>query len=80
MTLPSGTFGKPIPHLKSVCWLDGSITLSGIVSGLRYRLYLLHGFDESSQMVDSATLKVKTIRENLEDAKESVVFEDTYVK
>jgi hypothetical protein len=31
-------------------------------------------------MVDSATLKVKTIRENLEDAKESVVFEDTYVK
>jgi hypothetical protein len=31
-------------------------------------------------MVDSATLKVKTIRENVEDSKESVVFEDTYVK
>ena len=31
-------------------------------------------------MVDSAALKVKTIRENVEDAKESVLFEDTYVK
>jgi hypothetical protein len=45
VNLPSNTFGKPIPHLRSVCWLDGSISLSGIVSGFRYRLYLLHGFD-----------------------------------
>ena len=80
MSLPSNTFGKPIPHLKSVCWLDGSITLSGIISGFKYRLYLLHGFDESPQMVDSATLKVKAIRENVEDAKERLVFEDIFVK
>ena len=34
--MPGSLLGKPIAHLKSVCWLDPYVTISEVLPGTKY--------------------------------------------
>jgi len=41
-----GMLGRPVHHLKNVCWIYLDIIAENCISlGFQYRLYLLHGFE-----------------------------------
>jgi hypothetical protein len=38
--------GKPVNHLKNVCWIEMDISAENCIPvGFNYRLYLLHGVE-----------------------------------
>jgi hypothetical protein len=47
--------------LKNVCWFDPFINAIGVPTGIKYRLYILHGSDKSglSNMLKCADLFVE---------------------
>jgi hypothetical protein len=74
----SNTFGKLIPHLKSVCWIDASIDAKEVLGGFKYRLFILHGFDSVHNMTNELTLKVSIMNEAEDIPRKIEIHEEIY--
>ena len=57
------TFGRPVSHLKSVCWFDPFAEIHNVIPGGRYNLFLLHAAKFSNpnyhSLLNGATMHVE---------------------
>ena len=71
--MPGAVLGKPIHHLKSVCWFGPYVSASQVLPCIKYRVYILHGIEENSTMVDKANIFVEYKKEKEDDSRYKVI-------
>ena len=72
--------GKPIPHLKYVFWFNPFVTISEVLPGHKYRVYILHGLDQNSTMINKSDISVEYKKEKLDDNHYKEEYKDSFIK
>lgn len=73
-----GIIGRQIPRLKTICWIDtGILAEKCIVTGFKYRFYLLHGLTDNNNMHEQLHFKIEIAMPNQDEY--TIVHESKYM-
>ena len=73
----NNTFGKKVPFLANVCWLN-SFAVAENVAPAKYNLYILHGISSDSNMTSQATISVEISLP--QSNKPTLLYKDDFIK
>jgi hypothetical protein len=63
-----GLIGRSIPRLKTICWIDTRIIAEKcIVTGFKYRFYLLNGLTDYNNMNERMHFKIEIAMPNQDE-------------